>query len=262
MWFRDIIDSMKFSEYISKHQVFTSSDLMAAMDSKSAAEEQLRLAARAGAVERVRRGLLVSNYGRYEGSAVEPTKIVSALDHDAVVSLHSALELHGVAHNVSFAFQFRSDAVRHGFAFRGMTYEVVGPINGARWRLVRSGGDRVRITTREQTIVDCLDRPSRAGGSEEAVRSLTAFPYVDLDELFALAVAASPATASRVGWLLSEKGEDWMVPDGLLAQLESSLGSGPYRLGRPRVGEAGWSKRWKLVLPAGTEEVSKWITRS
>lgn len=260
--FSDRINSMKFTDYISSHQVFTSSDLMAAMDSPSAAEEQLRLAVRAGTVERVRRGLLVSNYGRHEDSAVEPSKLVSTLDDEAVVSLHSALELHGVAHNVSFVFQFRSDTVRQGFAFREVSYEVIGPVDGTRWRLIGSGGTRSRVTTKEQAIVDCLDRPSKAGGAEEVVRSLTAFAYVDLDELAELAGSTSPATVSRVGWLLSEKREDWMVPDSMLERMDSLLGSGPYRLGRPRPGESGWSKRWRLVLPASAEEVATWITRS
>lgn len=66
---------MKFSEYISRHQVFTTSALMGAMDSPSSATEQLRLAIKAGTVECVRRGLLVSNYGRCEDRPLDPLTI-------------------------------------------------------------------------------------------------------------------------------------------------------------------------------------------
>ena len=121
---------MKFTEYISTHQVFTTSSLMESMDSPSAAEEQLRLAVRTGKVERVRRGLLVSNQGRFEGVPVDPSAVVAALDGDAIVSYHSALELYGVAHNVSFSFQFRSDTTRRAFTFRGVAYEPVGHVGG------------------------------------------------------------------------------------------------------------------------------------
>ena len=253
---------MKFTEYISTHQVFTTSDLMQSMDSPSAAEEQLRLAVRAGKVERVRRGLLVSNYGRFGDVPVDPPAVVTALDGDAIVSYHSALDLHGVAHNVSFSFQFRSDATRRAFTFRGVSYEPVGPVGGVEWRLMRAGTARMRVTTREQTVIDCLDRPSRSGGVEEAVRSLTALPYIDVGLLVALACRRSPATVSRVGWLLTRKAGDWSVSDERLARLEGMLGSGPYRLGRPRAGDSCWCRRWRLMLPADSEEVATWITRA
>ena len=251
---------MKFSGYISKHQVFATAELLAACDSPAAAEEQLRLAVRSGSVERVRRGLLVSNYGRFEGVAVDPFAVAMAADSDAVVSYHSACEVHGVAHNVSFACQFRSDRVRTPFAFRGVDYVPCGSVGDAASKPVRSGDASVRVATREQTIVDCLDRPGLAGGVEEAVRSVSAFAYIDPEALLGIVRGKSAATASRVGWLLSSKAEEWHVADELLDELKGMLGNGPYRLGRPGGEGAGWSRGWRLVLPEPSEEVATWVT--
>ena len=159
------ICSMKFTEYISTHQVFTTSSLMESMDSPSAAEEQLRLAVRTGKVERVRRGLLVSNQGRFEGVPVDPSAVVAALDGDAIVSYHSALELYGVAHNVSFSFRFRSDTTRRAFTFRGVAYEPVGHVGGVEWRFMRLAGVRTRVTTRYRTCglqTTCPGVPTRS----------------------------------------------------------------------------------------------------
>ena len=252
---------MKFSDYISKHQVFTTAELMEGCDSPAAAEEQLRLAVRSGSVERVRRGLLVSNYGRFEGVAVDPAAVVMAADGDAVVSYHSACEMHGVAHNVSFAFRFRSDRVKTPFAFRGIDYAPCGSVGDAASKLLRSGNASVRVATREQTIVDCLDRPSLAGGAEEAIRSVSAFAYIDPEALLGIVRMKSAATASRVGWLLSSKAGDWHVADELLDELKGMLGNGPYRLGKPGSAGAGWSRDWKLVLPEPNEEVATWVTK-
>ena len=252
---------MKFSDYISHHHVFTTAELIANCDSPAAAEEQLRLAVRSGSVERVRRGLLVSNYGRFEGAAVDPFAIVVAADGDAVVSYHSACEMHGVAHNVSFACQFRSDHVKTPFTFRGVDYAPCGSVGDASSKLVRSGDVSVRVTTREQTIVDCLDRPGFAGGAEETVRSVSAFAYIDPEALLGIVRGKSPATASRVGWLLSSKVDDWHIADELLHELGGMLGNGPYRLGKPGAEGPGWSRDWKLVLPEPNEEVATWVTR-
>lgn len=253
---------MKFSDYIDSHHVFTTPSLLEAMDSAAAAEEQLRRAVRSGAVERVRRGLLVSNRGRFEDAPVDQFEVVAALDAGAVVSYHSALEAHGVAHNAGFVCRFRSDVVRTGFDFRGVAYRPCGPVGNARSRAMRSPAGTYLATTREQTVVDCLGRPALAGGVEEAVRSLTAFVYLDVEELAGLAAEAGSSMASRVGWLLSEKRDEWHVGEESLSLLEGRLGSGPYRLGPASAGSAGWVARWKLVLPEEGKEVESWITRS
>ncbi|MGI6033040.1 MAG: type IV toxin-antitoxin system AbiEi family antitoxin domain-containing protein [Coriobacteriales bacterium] len=253
---------MKFTEYINGHHVFTTASLLAASDSPAAAEEQLRLAVRSGAVEHVRRGLLVSNHGRFEDSPVEQAEIVAALDANAVISYHSALEAHGVAHNEGFVCHFRSNVVRTGFEFRGVTYHPCGPVGDAKAKAMRSAGGVFLATTREQTVIDCLGKPALAGGVEEAVRSLTAFVYLDVEGLVDLAVDAGPSAAARVGWLLSEKRDEWHVVDDLLAQLENRLGPGPYRLGHASAESTSWVARWKLILPDETEEVASWITHS
>ena len=230
-------------------------------DSAQSSEEQLRLAVKSGSVERVRRGLLVSNYGRFEGAPVDPFAVVAVADKGAIVSYHSACEAHGVAHNVGFVCQFRSDSIRKAFAFRGVEYKPCGGV-GCTWaKTVRSGGSDVRVTTREQTIVDCLDKPRLAGGAEEAVRSVSAFAYIDTAALLGIVRTKGAQTASRVGWLLSEKREDWHVDDDALDELRGAIGSGPHRLGRPGSSRRGWSREWRLLLPDSNEEVSAWITR-
>ena len=92
---------------------------------------------------------------------------------------------------------------------------------------------------------------------------MTSFVYLGVEELVGLAFEAGPSMASRVGWLLSEKGDEWHVDEGDLARLESALGLGPYRLGYAANGApTGWSAKWKLILPENREEMESWITRS
>lgn len=255
------MSSMKFTEYIDTHHAFTTVALMSAMDSPASAEEQLRLAVRAGAVERARRGLLVSNHGRYRDAPLDPAELLSALDSGAVLSYHSALGAWGVAHDMGFACRFRSDGVRSAFAFRGVSYEPSGPLGGVGSTAIRADWGRKRVTTREQTVLDCLGVPRLSGGIEEAVRGSSSFEWLDVDALARMASSRGPSAASRVGWLLEQKRGDWHVDDEVLSQLEATLGHGPYRLGRAQ-GEGGWSARWRLVLPDANEEVASWIAHT
>ena len=251
---------MKFREYIETHQVFTSDDVYE-IASRATARTLLHRALAKGDIERVRRGVYASRTGKFRGESPDPFLVASTVDPRAVISYHSALAAHGVAHNVSFECGFRSSSVRAPFEYGGIRYVPydVGDEPAVQTMRARAYG-AVAVTTREQTIVDCLARPGRAGGAEEAVRSCSAFAYVDVDALIGISENAPAAVAARVGWLLEAKRGDWGVGDGVLAALESRLGRGPAKLDPASKENRGWNRRWKLYLPEGESEVSSWVS--
>ena len=251
--------SMKFSEYIRSHHVFTVEDLLAASDSPAAAKQQLKEAAASGSVERVRRGLYASNSGRFEGAGVDPYEVVAALDAGAILSYHSALEAHGVAHNVGFECRFRTDAARSPFSFRSMRY-VPHPAGAdvLSQRLRGRAFGSVLVTTREQTLFDCLKHPEWAGGIEEAVRSLSAMPYLDAEKAADLALADSASMAARAGWLLAARSEAWRVPEGVIERLREASAGTVSKLNKRATATRGWSREWNMRLPESEEEVASW----
>ena len=251
---------MKFKEYISSNQAFTTKDLYA-IATRETARTQLQRALKSGEVERVRRSVYVSKTGKYTGEAPDPFLVARVADPAAVVSYHSALVAHGVAHNVGFECAFRSAKVLSPFEYGGVRYVPYKFDEDLQVQAMRSKSyGIVRVTTREQTLVDCLMHPGRAGGVEEVVRSCSAFPYLDLEALLEALKDASSSTLSRMGWLLETKRENWNVNEDVLSELEGRLGKGPYRLD-PKVGETrGWSSYWKLCLPEAEEEILSWTS--
>ncbi len=251
---------MKFKEYIGSHQAFTADDLYA-IAAKETARTQLQRALKAGEVERVRRGAYVSRTGKFLDEAPDPFLVARTVDPEAVISYHSALVAHGVAHNVGFECSFRSVRVRSPFEYGGVRYVPFDAGDNLQTQAMRSKSyGVVRVPTREQTLVDCLTHPGRAGGVEEVVRSCSAFPYLDLDALLEILKDASTTTLSRVGWLLDAKRDSWNVNEDVLSKLEGQLRKGPYRLD-PKVEETrGWSSRWRLCLPETEEEVLSWTS--
>lgn len=247
-------------DYISSHQVFTTAGVQAVSPSKETAETALRRAVASGKVERIRRGLYVSKVGPFRSSAPDPYDVLAAADPDAVVSYLSALAAHGVAHNVSFDVTFRSGAVKSGFEYNGVRYTPYALESGVAFQRKRFGAQLfLSVTTREQTFIDCLTHMDRSGGSEEAIRALSSMAYLDLEALEAMLAASSGAVRARAGWLLEENKEKWGVPDGLLARLEEGLSGGAVRFGSKGDPTLLWSKRWKLALPYGEEEVAGWM---
>ena len=251
--------SMKFSEYIHSHHVFTVEGLLAASDSRAAARQQLKKAVASGAVERVRRGLYASNSGRYEGAGVDPYEVVAALDAGAVLSYHSALEAHGVAHNVGFECRFRTDAARSPFTFHGVRYVPHPAEAGTLSQRVRGRAfGSVLVTTREQTLFDCLKHPEWAGGVEEAVRSLSALPSLDAERAASLALSDGASLAARTGWLLAARSEAWRVPEGVLERRRKASAGTVSKLDKRAAATRGWSREWNMRLPEGAEEVASW----
>ena len=253
--------SMKFRDYIEQIHVFTNQRLAEGCGlSAASAKTMLKRAVEAGSVERVRRGLYVSRTGRFATGNVDPFELVFALDADAMLSFHSALEAHGVAHNVGSTCQFRSTAVKVRFEYSGIAYVPYAFAESAPMQKLRGrSGLRIAVTTREQTIVDCLNHPERCGGIEEALMSVSLFPYIDADALLSLVSGGSASLAARVGWLLEQKADDWRIPPEALEKLSRMTNGGPYKLDKNSSNSQGWSRRWKLCLPAYEEEVESWV---
>lgn len=254
---------MKFTEYINTHHVFTVEDLFDAASSKAAAKQQLKLAMASGTVERVRRGLYVSKAGGFANKGTDPFEVIAAFDPNAILSYHSALEAHGVAHNVGFEHRFRTGEARSPFAYRDIRY-VPHPVSeGVLKQRVRSRTfGSLFVTTREQTVFDCLKHPEWAGGIEEAIRSLSMLPYLDAAQAAALALSDSASMAARVGWLFQMRKDDWRVPEDVIDQLRMASAKTVSKLDKNASATRGWSKAWNMRLPEAEEEVASWALQA
>lgn len=252
---------MKFRDYIETNHVFTLEQLLAEVElSKSSVQVTLKRAMDASRLSRVRRGLYVSKAGVFAQKGVDAFELIAALDSSAVLSFHSALEAHGVAHNVSSTCRFRSMQVKSAFQYEGVSYMpyALEPCIESQYTRSRDGV-QVLTTTREQTIADCLAYPDRSGGIEEALMSLSLFPYIDPSKLEKIVAQQSASLAARTGWLLEQKADSWRIPAAALERFEQLAQGGPFKLDKRSSKSNGWSKRWQLCLPGTKEEVATWI---
>ncbi|MDR1016257.1 MAG: hypothetical protein LBL67_02140 [Coriobacteriales bacterium] len=251
---------MKFHEYISTHHVFTTEDAKKATPSASSTESLLKRAVGAKKIDRVRRGLYVSKTGKHLDANADPFEIISTLASDAVLSYHAALVAHGVAHNIFSEYCFRTTSVFTPFQYRGVRYRPLPLNKRVRTQTVRGKAfGAAVVTTREQTIVDCLSRPSLCGGIEEVLRSLSTFPYIDFAELHAVSKTASTSAKTRIGWLLEAKQDVWRVDKQTLDTYHSALHSGRVQLDPGTKDKKYRAAAWQLYLPVDEEEVRSWL---
>lgn len=258
---------MSVQSYLEEHQVFSLEEFRGELGEGRTAYNLLVRATKKGLADRVRQGVYVSRAGRFSQRDPDPYLIAATVAQDAVMVYHSALELHGLAHSPSRRVQYSTMKAAAVFTYRDFEYRRYAPprtrdtelLSVQSTTLVRRPDGVVRVTTRERTLVDCLNRTDLAGGLEEALRSLAGVPYVDASNVLAYLKELRSATAvARTGWFLEQRAQEWYVSEDAMQQMRAMLGKGPYYLSRAN--QAGtWVPEWRLYLPGPASEVERWV---
>lgn len=192
--------------------------------------------------------------GALATASVNRYSVPSKLRKDAVVAFHSALEFHGAANQVFQTVYYLSARPRKDVTFDGVTYHYVAPPRqlARAHRLdfqVESSRDKVRVTGRERSIVDCLAFLPYSGGIDELDRSLAMLPSFDFDvALEYLRLLRMPWLYARLGFLLDRHTEKLFFKGKSRDAFLKRLPRGVAYLDRKRPGNR-WVPTWNLMVP-------------
>ncbi len=256
---------MKHEGFFRKHPVFTGEEMADYLSScrevgSRTKEALLAYYRKTGRVVSVRRGLYVvvppgANHASY---SADPFLVAAKLTKDAVLSYHTALELHGHAYSVQEHFIYTasrplSPLTFRTHVFRGVRFpESLRRANKENFGVVtvdRSGME-VRVTSLERTMVDVLSRPALSGGWEEIWRSLESVEFFDLDMVVEYTrLLGNATTAAKVGFFLEQHREPLMVEEKHLKPLHDLLPRQPHYLNRDKRESGRLVSAWNLVVP-------------
>jgi predicted transcriptional regulator of viral defense system len=161
------------------------------------------------------RGLYVVVPPEYRSWGVLPGELfidgmMRALGRDYYVSLLTAAAMHGAAHQAPQLFQVMVDRhvsdrdierVRLRFYANDFLDQMA-----VEDRMVDTG--RIRLATRETTLVDLVVHPDAAGGLSNVATVIAEIGDLDVPTLARLAGLRSRSVARRLGWLLDRFRED------------------------------------------------------
>lgn len=206
---------------------------------------------RQGRVRQLTKGVYA---GALATASVSRYSVPSKLRKDAVVAFHSALEFHGVANQVFQTVYYLSIRPRRDVAFDGLTYHCVAPPR----QLVRArrldfqvelSRDKVRVTGRERSVVDCFAFLQYSGGVDELDRSLAMLPSFDFDvALEYLRLLRMPWLYARLGFLLDRHAEKFFFKGKSRDAFLRRLPRGVAYLDWKRPGNR-WVPTWNLMVP-------------
>lgn len=220
------------------------------------AREHVRYLRKRGYIETVRRGIYAFVP---ETTGVLPDRylVASKISPQAYLSHHTALELLGVAQTTFVDRLYVSVPARVSPFSHGGT-RVTPVLSGhpveEHLTTVKRGGQDLRVSGRELTLVQCLERPGRAGGLDELMRSVEGFSGLDWDRLDRLLEpGAGPygkaSLNAKVGFVAERFSERWHASEEVLERLSGRTGRGVTYLGTERGGGGRWLPRWRVIVP-------------
>ncbi len=213
---------------------------------------------RRGALFSPARGFYVVVPPEYRSWGVLPGELfidgmMHALGRGYYVSLLTAAAMHGAAHQAPQVFQVMVD--RHlpsrdikRVRLRFYVNERLGQM-AVEERQVDTG--RVRLATRETTLVDLIAHPDEAGGLDNLATVIVAIGDVDVAELARLAMMRSRSVARRLGWLLDQFRDDLDLQPLRKAALAPD--TYPTRLVRALPARGPLDQSWNLQVNTSVE---------
>ncbi|MCK5878932.1 MAG: transcriptional regulator [Holophagae bacterium] len=256
---------MKHAMFFRNHPVFTGEEMADYLSScgKTGSRTKETLLAyhrKTGHVLPIRRGLYAVVPPGIDpvSHSVDPFLVASKLTRDAVLSCHTALELHGYAYSVQEHFVYSAFRPLVPFTFRNHIFRGVRFPDSLR-RANQEGfgvvtmdrsGMEIRVTSLERTMVDVLNRPKLSGGWEEIWRSLESVPFFDLDKVLEYVLLLGNATtAAKVGFFLDQHRTPLMVEEKHLKPLQSLRSLQPHYLDRSKQRPSRLVSEWNLMVP-------------
>lgn len=261
---------MKHDEFFRKHPVFTGEELdrhLSAMRKVGhrTRESLLEYHRKTGHVILIRRGLygVIPPGAAPDSYPIDPFLVAAKLTKDAVLSYHTALEIHGSAYSVWEHITYSasrpvSPVTFRSRVFRGVKYpKALCRVDKKKFGVVtvdRSGLE-VPVTCLERTLVDVLDRPGFSGSWEEIWRSLESIEFFDLDKVVEYALLLGNATTTaKVGFFLQQHSESLMVEDAHLKPLRNHRPRQPHYIESSNRKSGRLVADWNLVIPVALLE--------
>ncbi len=208
---------------------------------------------------RIRRGYYLVTNSYLPNSHIENDYLLIAgrMTHDAVISYHTAMEIHALAYSVGSVIYFNSNE-RIGYLSceYGQYQQLVHPAQlkpqkvFIETKLHDHMGMDIRVTTIERTLVDCLHRPEFSGGWEEIWRSFESINFLDIERVIKYVLELSNATTiAKVGFFLEQHQEQFSVKTEELAHLEKYKPKSRHYMEKNYRGDVKNLQRWNLIVP-------------
>jgi predicted transcriptional regulator of viral defense system len=185
--------------------------------------------------------------------------IAGTLVSPYAIAYGTALRYYGYSDLISRTIYVATTRRKRPLTLHGLTYHFVA-VSLTRFfgiAQVPLEGQRIHITDREKTIVDCLTHPPYAGGIIEAAKGLWfGDEEIDLERLVGYADQnGSKAAMQRLGFWLEQLE---LGDEALLRRVETGCSQSYARLETPGPATGRRDRRWRIIVNIAEDTLLEW----
>lgn len=238
-------------EYLHKlhrMKLFSLQDVTQITQNESTAKSLLSAGIKNGTVCRIKMNLYAVTDLATMRCAANKYEIASNISDTACVAYHSAMEYHGLGHQMFNEVSVITPYAFKTFEFDGLTYIRRQPTitEGIVTPMMDS---RVRVTDLERTVIDCIDRIKYAGGLEELLNNLSSITYIDENKLQSYLVDYGKAYLyQKTGFLLSMFKKQMRLSSGFFRRCKTNIGQSTRYL-TDVSDNTFYDIEWRLCIP-------------
>lgn len=238
---------MKRYEKILTLKVFSVEDVYNLTGNINTAKSIIRNLLLFGYIKRVKHNLYVVCNIEFKNTIPDQYMIASKIKEDAYISYHSALEYYGVKNQVFYEVYVSTTKRFTNFEFEGISYKYIN----SKYDFGIVQNDKVRITDKERTFIDCIDRTELAGGNEELIMCLELFGRLDGEKIVKyLEYYNSNKLYAKVGYFLELYKEHYGIRQNAIEECRKKCENKRlYFNEETKRMKSKYIKEWNLIVP-------------
>lgn len=234
-------------------RIFSLEDVMDALSvTKPSAAKLLQRLRDKGIVQHIRKNLYTAIELASGQPLVDKYEVGSSVSPTSYIGWHTALEFHGLAHQVFYNAYVGSESRFNRFTFGGTEFEhCVAPISADAQAgvITPTLSPHVRVTDLERTFVDCCDRLDRSGGAGELFHCLEGIVMLNEDKLRGyLQLYDKAFLYQKTGFMLERIQAQAHISGELIGFCRKQAGNSVKRLTNAS-DSTHYVSRWKLYVP-------------
>ena len=238
----------QYLEELHKLRIFRLKDVETLVGNLNSAKDLLQNYKKQRLICQVRRNLYVVTDLASKVSLANKFEIAGKISPTSYLSYQSALEFHGLAHQVFYDLWVSSSKRFNSFEFEGIRFQYCESKSLSGVMNVNSS-PFIRVTNLERTVIDCIDKIERCGGLEELIQSISLISYLDQELLLNyLQEFNKQFLYQKVGFILEYFKQEMKLSDNFFSICKHKSGKSTRYL-TDRIESIQYFKEWKLCAP-------------
>lgn len=240
-------NKMKRYEKILNLKVFNFKDVYEMVGNVNTAKSIIKDLLVVGYIKRVKHNLYVVCNIEFRNTIPDQYMIASKIKEDAYISYHSALEYYGVKNQVFYEVYVSTSKRFKNFEFEGISYKYIK--SKYSFGILQKG--KVKITDKERTFIDCIERTELAGGNEELIMCLELLGRLEGEKILKyLKTYNSSKLYAKVGYFLELFKEHYGIEQIVIEKCKEKIENKKlYFNEETKRMKSKYIKEWNLIVP-------------